>query len=58
MADTLELPARSVDLSTVKGMSDEDYAGLLVYARQWDDPNEKDWVAQIEKARGEKSDKK
>jgi len=50
----LQIKRRTVDLSTVAGLSNEEYAGLIYYAKQWDDPQQDDWVAALEEARSAK----
>lgn len=56
MADeeTLELPGgKVVDLADVEDLEDEEYAGLVAYAKQWDSPKQDEWVSKIQEARGE-----
>jgi hypothetical protein len=48
----LELPNKSVDLDEVEGLSDEEWEGLLYYAKQWDDPKQAEWVEALTAARG------
>lgn len=52
----LELPGRSVDLTEVQGMDDDEYEGLLYYAKQFDVPVQVVWVQRLEKARGGEAD--
>lgn len=54
---TLEMPyGKTVDLADVKSMDDDEFNGLLSYAKQFDDPGTAERVAALEKARGGKSD--
>lgn len=51
----LTLPGqREVDLTKVKDLSDDEFNGLISYAKQWDDPRQQGWVDDIVQARGGK----
>lgn len=54
MANTLMLPGgKEVDLDKVESMDEDEYQGTLYYAKQFDSPQQAEWVAALQEARGE-----
>lgn len=48
----LKIHRKTFDLDEMPSLDEDTYLGVLRFARQWDDPQQELWVAQIEKARG------
>lgn len=49
----MEVHRRSIDLTTVEEMDEQEYQDLLRYVGQWDEPATPDQLAELRKARGE-----